>query len=81
MVETSGGMTFIPELATLSVSSDEEEMIKEIEGEAPLREISMITTRISKSDRLLELFLDVALSVIPQRMKTIENGKVLSTGI
>lgn len=81
MVETSGGMTFIPELATLSVSSDEEEMIKEIEGEAPLREISMITTRISKSDRLLELFLDVAMSVIPQRMKKIESGKVLPTGI
>jgi LysR family hydrogen peroxide-inducible transcriptional activator len=80
MVETSGGMTFIPELATLSVSSEQEEMIKDISGEIPVREISMVTTRISKSDRLLDLFLAIAMEEIPNRMKTVENGKVLPTG-
>jgi len=80
MVETGGGMTFIPELATLSVSSEQEDLIKNIAGIPPVREISMVTTRISKSDRLLELFLDIAMEVIPARMKNNGEGKVLPTG-
>ena len=81
VVENSGGMTFIPELATLSVSSDKEDMIKDIAGDIPVREISMVTTRISKSDRLLNLFLNVALEAIPQRMKKQLEGKILPANI
>src|SRR5690606_17891480 len=64
VVEQSGGITFIPELATLSVSSEKEEMIKSISGNPPVREISMVTTSLSKSDRLLNLLLEKALAVI-----------------
>jgi LysR family transcriptional regulator, hydrogen peroxide-inducible genes activator len=81
MVENSGGMTFIPELSTLSISGDQEEMIKEIEGSSPTREISLVTTKFSKSDRLLEIFTNEALSVIPKRMKSTPSGKTIPTYI
>jgi LysR family transcriptional regulator, hydrogen peroxide-inducible genes activator len=81
IIERGGGITFIPELATLSVSADQEEMIKSIAGAKPIREISLATTRFSKSDRLLGLFVEEAMKPIPQRMKNKPVQTVLSTGL
>jgi LysR family transcriptional regulator, hydrogen peroxide-inducible genes activator len=69
IVENGRGMTFIPELATLSVTADQEELIKPIAEPKPMREISLATTRFNASDRLLHLFVDEALKPIPKRMK------------
>jgi LysR family hydrogen peroxide-inducible transcriptional activator len=81
IVENSGGITFIPEMATLSVSPEKEQMIKEIVGTPPVREISLATTRISKSDRLIEFLLGEALKVIPKRMLANPVEKTLDTGL
>ncbi|HOO84050.1 MAG TPA: LysR substrate-binding domain-containing protein [Prolixibacteraceae bacterium] len=81
VVENAGGITFIPEMATLSVSSDKEQMIKEIEGTAPVREISMVTTRISKKERLLNILLTESLKVIPKRMQHKPQQKLTNTGL
>ena len=77
MVEWSGGITFIPEMATLSVEASKEEMIKEIAGNPPVREISMVTSKFSKSEWLIDLFLEKAMEVIPSRMKSHLEGKVI----
>ncbi|MFA9388177.1 MAG: LysR family transcriptional regulator [Prolixibacteraceae bacterium] len=81
VVENSNGLTFIPELATLSVDPAKEDMIKEIAGTAPVREISLVTTKINKSDRLINLLLEKALEVIPKRMKQNKFGRPLSPGL
>jgi len=81
VVENSGGITFIPELATLSVSPEKELMIKEIDRTTPVREISLATTRISKSDRLIGFLLEEALKVIPKRMLAKPVEKTLDTGL
>ena len=81
VVENSNGITFIPELATLSVDPGKEDMIKEISGRTPVREISLITNKISKSNRLINLLLEKALAVIPKRMKQNAYGKPLNTGL
>lgn len=79
VVEMSGGITFISELSTLSVEADKEDMIKTISGNAPTREISLVTTKISKSDRLINFFLEKAMDVIPKRMKIHPKGQILDT--
>ena len=81
VVENSGGLTFIPEIATLSVSPEKEHMIKEVSGTPPVREISLATTRISKRDRLIEFLLEEALTVIPKRMLAKPVNKTLDTGL
>jgi LysR family transcriptional regulator, hydrogen peroxide-inducible genes activator len=81
IVERGRGMTFIPELATLSVSPDKEDLIKEIEGNQPIREISMATSRLAKSDRLTRYFLEVALKAIPQRMRQKPKEQLLDPNI
>lgn len=79
IVENVGGMTFIPELATLSISSDKESLIKEISGTTPVREISLVTTKISKSDRIIDLLTNEALKSIPKRMHQKPTHKTLDT--
>lgn len=58
IVENRGGITFLPELATLNVPADQEEMIKEIKGLPRAREISLIYVKgepkINLLDRLAE---------------------------
>ncbi|MEZ5042800.1 MAG: hydrogen peroxide-inducible genes activator [Saprospiraceae bacterium] len=58
IVENRGGITFLPELATLNVPAEQEEMIKEIKGPPRAREISLIYVKgepkINLLDRLAE---------------------------
>lgn len=42
IVEFKGGITFLPELSTMHVDSDREDMIKELSGEKRVREISLL---------------------------------------
>lgn len=42
IVEYKGGLTFLPELATLNVPTTQEDMIKELSGQRRAREISLI---------------------------------------
>lgn len=77
VVDLAGGITFIPELATLSVPPNKEDMIKEIAGEPPLREISLVTNKITKGNRLINLFIEKAMEVIPSRMKNNRQGKAI----
>ncbi len=81
IVENRGGMTFIPELATLTISSEKEEMIKDIEGLQPVREISMITNKFVAKQKLVHAFIDILLANIPERMKKMDSGMILDTQI
>ena len=69
IVEFSGGITFIPELSTTNIPSENENMIKELANPVPVREISaawLKTTGYKKSAQILS---DIILSQIPARMK------------
>lgn len=81
VVDNVGGITFIPELATLAIDSEKEELIKSIKPYTPIREISMITTKFSKGDRLVALLLEKAMEVIPHRMKLKPESKPLDTNL
>jgi len=54
IVEHRGGITFLPELATLNVPVEQEEMIKEIKGHARAREISLVHVKGEPKINLLE---------------------------
>jgi LysR family hydrogen peroxide-inducible transcriptional activator len=69
IVEAQGGITFIPELATLNVSSEYEDLIKPLQAPAPFREISLVYLKTSGIKKLVKAFVDVVLESIPHRMK------------
>lgn len=81
IVEHRGGMTFIPELATLTVPSEKEEMVKEIEGVQPVREISIVTAKFVAKQKLIDALTEVILRNIPSRMKEMSANMILDTQI
>lgn len=81
IVEQRGGMTFIPELATLTIPSEKEDMVKDIEGIQPVREISTVTAKFVAKQKLIDAFTDVVLKNIPTRMKELQTNMILDTQI
>lgn len=81
IVEQRGGMTFIPELATLTVTPDEEDMIKSIEGLQPVREISLVTAKFVAKQKLIDAFLEVLMYNVPAKMKSMQSNMILDTEI
>ena len=62
-------MTFIPELATLNVPSEFEDLIKPFEDPVPTREISFVYLKSSGLKKLVRALMEVILDTIPKRMK------------
>lgn len=81
IVESKGGITFIPELATINVPSEKEEMIAEIEGLAPSREISILTTNQAPKTKLLDAFRKSVTDQLPASMKKKPDGWIVDTDI
>ena len=79
IVESRHGLTFIPELATIQLPSEQEEMIKPIAGREPVREISMVSASFLSKKHLVDAFIGTALSQLPAHMKKKPPGEVLDT--
>lgn len=68
IVENESGITFIPELATINIPSEQEEMIKDFEQVQPVREISIITLKKHTKERQIAALKSAITSSIPKRM-------------
>ena len=68
IVEKEKGLTFIPELATIHIPAEQEDLVKTIAGEQPVREISMAVLKNFPKERQVEALKTVILKSIPRRM-------------
>lgn len=81
IVENKHGITFVPELATINIPSEQEELVKPISGLTPVREISMVTTRNNPKERQILALKETILQSIPKRMHKKPKGAVIDTNI
>lgn len=81
IVESKNGATFIPELATISIPVELEDMIKPISEPTPYREISLALSRLHSKEKLVQAFKETILKNIPDRMKRKPDGVELDTKI
>ncbi|MCT4601909.1 MAG: hydrogen peroxide-inducible genes activator [Marinifilum sp.] len=79
IVEYKGGITFVPELATLMIPADQEELLKDIKGSDKVREISLIQLKSEVRKNLLTSVVDTIKSCIPKQMLSKENKEVVKT--
>lgn len=79
IVENQGGMTFIPELATVNVPPDYEDMIKTIEEPTPFREISAAYLKTTGLKKTVQLLLDTIKENLPAHLRTKPGLKPLDT--
>lgn len=54
MVEAQGGLTVVPELATLGMGPGHKARLREFKAPVPVRQISLVTWRHSMKDKLLQ---------------------------
>ncbi len=79
IVENQNGVTFIPELATVNIPPDFEDLIKEMEGDQPVREISLAVVKNMARERQVNALKKTILKSIPKRMTKKPNGWVVDT--
>ncbi|WP_297091843.1 hydrogen peroxide-inducible genes activator [uncultured Draconibacterium sp.] len=79
IVENRSGLTFIPELATINIPAEQEELIKEIVPDEPVREISLITAKRYAKERQVKALKEIISVSVPARMRTKPDGWVVDT--
>lgn len=77
MVDKSDGITVLPELAILEFSKPQMKLVKRLKEPSPAREVSLITHRDHIKTKLIKTFREEILSIVPKRMQTLQNKKVL----
>lgn len=81
IVEYKGGLTFLPELATLNVSESEEDMIKKLSGKPRAREISLVYTKGEPKKNLLDKMTEIIKTGLPHSVLKKEEKILVRTNI
>ena len=68
IVEYKGGITFLPELSTLSIAEEKLDMVKELQGMTRVREISMISLKNHIYKDQIETIVKQIQGNLPSRM-------------
>lgn len=69
MVDVNDGITIIPELATLDMSSKQQSHLRHFKHPAPVREVSVVVYRDYVKKKLVELLKKEILQTIPEKIK------------
>ena len=77
LVDTSDGITIIPELATLDMSPKQQKHLRYFKSPAPVREVSIATHRNYVKRRLVQALKKEILAAIPEKVKQNEKRKVV----
>lgn len=79
IVENKNGITFIPELATINIPSEQEDLIREFKGDQPVREISLTTIKNFAKERQVAALKEIIKNSIPKRMLDKPEGFIADT--
>jgi LysR family hydrogen peroxide-inducible transcriptional activator len=77
LVDTNDGITIIPELATLDMSSKHQKYLRYFKSPAPVREVSIATHRNYVKRRLVQALRKEILAAIPEKVKKNQKRKVV----
>lgn len=80
MVELNDGITIIPELATLYMTEEELQSVRQFKKPVPVREISLLSHGNFVKKRLMEILHKEILAVIPPKLKKNEKKNILPVG-
>jgi len=75
MVDRNGGLTVLPELATLEFSEDQIEHVRYFESPEPVREIGLVTSTHFVKFALLQSLMDEMLKMVPEKMRVQKSSR------
>ena len=77
MVDKSGGITILPELAVKEFSKSQLRLVKRLKEPSPAREVSLITHRDHIKTKLLTTLKEEIIKIAPKEMYKLHNKKVV----
>lgn len=77
MVDAQGGLTVVPELATVGMGAEERGRLREFRSPVPVREIGLVTYRHSVKGRLLQLLREHVLAGVVPHLRQVRTPKVM----
>jgi LysR family hydrogen peroxide-inducible transcriptional activator len=77
IVDREGGITLIPELATLSMSEQRKDNVRSFSNLKPLREVSLVYSRHFAKHKLINLLWREIKDAIPQELQNEQRGTVV----
>lgn len=77
MVDTQGGLTIVPELATVGMTAGQRRRLREFKAPVPVREIAMVTWRHSIKGKLLDLLRAKVVAAASAHLRPARSPRVL----
>ena len=77
IVDRHGGLTLLPELATIDMSDLEQENLRWFKEPKPVREVSLVTHRSFLKRKITEALFNEIINSIPDDLKSIKNTQVV----
>jgi LysR family hydrogen peroxide-inducible transcriptional activator len=78
MVEQDNGVTIIPELATLDLSTKQQKLVRYFDAPAPVREVSLVTHRDYVKKRLIEVLKEEILQALPEKVRNNQPERIMA---
>ena len=78
LIEQQYGYTLLPELATLELSDDEYQHVRNFEKPQPVREVSLVMRRKYVKKRLIDKLKDIILDSVPEILKKSDRGQIIN---
>ena len=69
MVELSDGITILPELASMELTSKQQEQLRQFRRPAPMREVSLVVHRDFVKKRLVEILKKEIIAAVPDKIR------------
>lgn len=77
MVDLNDGITILPELTTLDMSSKQQKQIRHFKSPAPMREVSMVTHRDFMKKQLIKALQEEIIAAVPASVKDNKSKNVI----
>lgn len=77
MVDLNDGITILPELTTLDMSSKQQKQIRHFKSPAPMREVSMVTHRDFMKKQLIKALQEEIIAAVPESVKDNKSKNVI----
>ncbi len=77
MVELNDGITILPELTTLEMSSRQLKLIRHFKNPAPMREVSIVVHRDFVKKRLIEVLREEIIGTLPEKIRKNKNLNIV----
>ena len=81
MVELNDGITILPELATLDLSSSQWKLIRHFRKPVPMREVSLVVHRDFVKQRLVRVLQQEIIEAVPEKIRQNKNLLVVPTAV